>query len=413
MDKKYLKQVALYVLTSILSVSFILYVGYHLFYGLTQKVETAPASPETVGSTLTADAYLFREETVLHSTTSGGSVVAAVTDGERVGVGDTVAHRYDVSSPDVVAAIAEANEQIRVLTAMRENALSVRDTVSIDKEIYDIMQKIAASAEAGDAAGALSLRSSLRAALTKRAVVTGAKSDIEGEIAKMQAEKDALTNKLGTRRETSTVAKSGYFFADTDGYESVFTAERALSMSVADFRALCAENAKEPSATAIGKLVTDYVWYAACLVPFADTKNLTEGDTYPVSFSYNGDKTVEMSLTRLVRDGDTALLVFAADTMPQGFTYTRLQPIVITDNAYTGLRVPASALRVVDGVTGVYVLEGSVMHYRAVKLLIEGEDWCLLETAPEEDPPEGYVWLKQNEIVITKGRRLAEGRILS
>ena len=88
------------------------------------------------------------------------------------------------------------------------------------------------------------------------------------------------------------------------------------------------------------------------------------------------------------------------------------QPAEIGDNSYTGLRVPASAIRVVNGVTGVYVLEGSIMHYRAVKLIVEGEDWCLLEIEPQAEPPEGYTWLRQNEIVITKGRRLAEGRIL-
>ena len=74
--------------------------------------------------------YLFREETLLSSRSGSGSAVAAVPDGTRVGIGETVAHRYDVSSPDVVAAIAEADEQIRVLEAMRENTLSVRDTVT-------------------------------------------------------------------------------------------------------------------------------------------------------------------------------------------------------------------------------------------------------------------------------------------
>lgn len=412
MDKKYLKQVALSVLASILSLGAIAYIGYHLFYGLTQKVETAPASPETISSVITADVYLFREETLLQSRSGSGSAVAAVPDGTRVGVGDTVAHRYDVSSPDIVSAIAEADEQIRVLEAMRENTLSVRDTVTIDREIYNIMQKIAAAGRDGDGDGATAYRSDLRAALTRRSIVTGKASDVDGEIARVKAQRDALVGQLGARRDTTTVTQSGYFYASADGYESLFTSETALSMSAAQFRALTAESAKPLPSSAIGKLVTDYTWYAACLIPLTEADHLTEGKTYPVSFPYNGDTVLDMTLTRMVRDGDAVMLVFSSEEMPQGFTYTRLQPVEIADNVYEGLRVPASAIRVVDGVTGVYILKGSVMHYRAVRLLVEGEDWCLLENEPEDDPPLGHTWLLQNEIVITKGRRLAEGRIL-
>ncbi len=412
MDKKYLKNAVLYVLTSLLSLGVILYIGYHLFFGLTQKIETAPASPETIQNTILSDVYLFRAETLLRSQSGSGSVVAAVSDGTRVGIGDTVARRYDLSSPDIVAAIREADEQIRVLTAMCENTLSVRDTVSIDRDIYDIMQKIASSARDGDGDGATAYRGDLRLSLIRRDIVTGAATAAETELARVKAERAALIRELGACRETSTVSKSGYFYASADGYETIFTADTAREMTVSDFRALYEADAQPLADSVIGKLVTEHTWYAACLLSRSEAENLTEGEDYPVSFPYNGETSVRMTLSRMVREGDTVMLVFEADTMPQDFSYTRLQPAVIADTVYTGLRVPASAVRVVDGVTGVYVLQGSVMHYRAVKLIVEGEDWCLLENAPEEDPPEGYTWLRQNEIVITKGRRLAEGRIL-
>ena len=79
----------------------------------------------------------------------------------------------------------------------------------------------------------------------------------------------------------------------------------------------------------------------------------------------------------------------------------------------TGLRIPASALRAQDGVTGVFIRYGSTVYYRAVNILLENEDWCLAEMNPEADPPEGHQWLKQNDMVITKGRGLYDGRVLS
>ncbi len=413
MDKKYLKQVALYLLTSLISVGLIVYIGYHLFYGMTQKVETAPAAPATIQSVVEADVYLFREETLLKTAGTGGSVVPAVADGTRVGIGDIAVRRYDISLPDVVAAIAEADAQIAVLESMRDNTLSLRDTVTIDSEIYEIMQKITSAANAGDAAAALSLKADLRAALSRRSTVTGTASDIEGEIARVQSERTALTRQLGTLRETAAVSQSGYFYADPDGYETVFTADTARQMTPAEFRQLTEKAPAELPAGTAGKLVTDYVWYAACFVPAKDADNLSVGQNYTVSFPYSSETAVTMTLSRAVRDGDSVMLVFSTGTMPEGFTYTRSQPAVITDKSYTGLKVPASAVRVVDGVTGVYVRKGSVVHFRAAKILVESEDWCLFENEPAEDPPTGHVWLTQNEIVITKGRGLTEGRVLS
>ncbi len=413
MDKKYLKQVILYVLTSLLSIGVMLYVGYHLFYGLTQRIETAPAAPATVHSVIEADVYLFREESLLRCGVSGGSVIPNVPDGTRVGIGDTVAQLYDRSDPDTVSAIAEVKTEIAVLKAMKEHTLSVRDTLSIDQEIYKIMERIASAARCGDGAAALSCRTELRTALSRRAVITGVTADTDAELSRLEAKKAALTKELGVCRKTASAAKSGYYYAKADGYETIFTAETARTMTVDGFRTLCKAEAADLPADTVGKLVTDYAWYTACLIPYEKAGSLTEGNSYTVAFPHSGDLSLTMTLSRLVRDGDTAMLVFSTDRMPADFSYTRLQPAVITDNAYTGLRVPASAVRAVDGITGVYVLEGGMVHYRAVLLLAEGEDWCLLAADPSEEPPAGLSWLRQNEIVITKGRGLYEGRILS
>ena len=43
MDKKYLKRVALYVFAAVFSVGMILYIGYHLWNGITSKITTSPA----------------------------------------------------------------------------------------------------------------------------------------------------------------------------------------------------------------------------------------------------------------------------------------------------------------------------------------------------------------------------------
>ena len=62
MDKKYLKRVALYVFAAVFSVGMILYIGYHLWNGITSKITTSPALQVSRSFTVRADAYIVMSE---------------------------------------------------------------------------------------------------------------------------------------------------------------------------------------------------------------------------------------------------------------------------------------------------------------------------------------------------------------
>lgn len=410
MDKKYLKQVALYVLSVVLSIGLMLYIGYHLFYGLTQKTETATATVATVGSALEMDVYIFRDEDPL-AISETGSFVPNVADGARVGIGRVVASLYDASSPDTVSQIAGLEKQLAVLEQIKNSNLSVRDTSAIDGEIYDIVQNIAAASREGDGGNILSLRAALISEWNRRESLTGASSDIDGAIEQLRAEKDSLTRSLGPCRRQITAPRSGYYYAACDGYEGTFTAAAAETMSLSEFRALTRTD--PDTVENAGKLASSYIWYAVGVASRETGRTLIEGKVYPITFLYNEEKTLLLTLTRIVEEDGQAMLVFRGDTLPTDFRLTRSQPVSMVCEEYTGLRIPASALRSQGGVTGVYIRYGSTVYYRAVKIILEEEDWCLVEISPEEDPPDGHTWLKQNDIVITKGRGLYDGRVLS
>lgn len=410
MDKKYLKQVALYVLSVALSIGLLLYIGYHLFYGLTQKTETATATVATVGSALDMDVYIFRDEIPLPISQSG-SCVPSAADGEKVGVGRVVASLYDASQPDTVSRIAGLEKQLLVLEQIKNSNLSVRDTSSVDSEIYGIVADIVSAARRGDGAGIASLRATLISEWDRRASLTGSASDVDGAILRLQEEKEALTRSLGPCRQQVVTSRGGYYYSFCDGYEETFTAAQAESMSLSEFRALT--QTSPATASTAGKLATSYTWYAVGIASRESGKTMVEGMTYPVTFPHNDEKTLLLTLLRIVEEGDQAMLVFRGDTLPAGFLLSRSQPVSVVCEEFTGLRIPASALRSQGGVTGVYIRHGSTVYYRAVKIILEEEDWCLVEIHPEEDPPQGHTWLSRNDIVITKGRGLYDGRVLS
>ena len=227
MDTKYLKNFFIYCLTALVSVGLMAYIGYHVFHTLTTEVETQPARVTTTAEVVDADLYIFRDEIPLDSVSSAGTLIPAVGDGTRVGVGDVVSRRYEVFAPDILARIEEIDMQLSVIGRMQESRLSVRDTAGVDSEIYALLREISAAGASGDATSVLPLRASLTAALNRRDLLTGSLSGSEAAKVRLQSEKDALKARLWTCREEIRTTGSGYYFAECDGYRPNCTSDRS------------------------------------------------------------------------------------------------------------------------------------------------------------------------------------------
>lgn len=411
MDTKYLAKKTLNFLIMLVSAGLTLYIGYHMFYGLTQKMESEPALMAEITESVQASAYIFRDEVCLPASSLSGSRVPAVSDGERVGVGDVVSRHYDVTAPDTVARIAGLQTQLEVIDQMRRQQLSIRDTAAVETEIYDILAGIAAIGTSGECGSALSLRASLQAAMSRRHLLSGSSSDIETVYTALTAERNAQISQLGACRAEQTTPCSGYYYAECDGYESLFSPQKAQNITAAEFEQLIGTEPKNSDCA--GKIVRSTTWYAVCRLPAEREDDFTAGKSYELRFPYNEGETLTMRLLRTDSTEDEFLLVFSSDELPQGFRFTRAQTVVIGTRKIEGLRLPLSALRMSGRTTGVYILEGGVVRFRAVRILFEGEDYFLADPAPEEAPPEGMEWLQRNDFVITRGHGLTDGRVLA
>ena len=87
----------------------------------------------------------------------------------------------------------------------------------------------------------------------------------------------------------------------------------------------------------------------------------------------------------------------------------------------TGYRIPTDALDEYDGETGVYILVGTAVEFRRVTVIFEGNGYCIVKTY-EKDRAEGeaagtldsekYPYLYVNDLVITSGNDLYDGKLL-
>jgi len=104
---------------------------------------------------------------------------------------------------------------------------------------------------------------------------------------------------------------------------------------------------------------------------------------------------------------DTVLLSFSASEIPEGFSYMREQMVEIVRSSDSGIRLPKSALRVIDGEMGVYVLSANTVKFKRIEILYTSDSFYLVNGIDEKDPLGIY------DKVIVKGKDLYDGKVIS
>ena len=415
MDTEYLKRVFLYFCAAVLTVFLIFYFCYHLFNGFAPEITTEMAKEASAQDTLTLEGYLFRDEEVVYSS-FGGTVNYAVADGERVGIGDVLARAYAASDDGRIRRrTAEIGEQIKLLESSNiGEGVVISDTSATDAKIDSLLYSLRDDLAEGQFDYARRELDGLLIQLNKREIITGKVQNYNDRIAALETEKAALTARLSGNVQEITGPRSGYFFYGVDGYERLFDADALGTMTLDDFAALRSAQPEAVPAGAVGKLLDNYTWYVAVPAERALLDRFDEGVRYRLTFPYNYNLTLDMTLERAVteHEREDAVLIFACTSMPEGFSYLRVQNVEITMRAQSGILVPEEAVRIVDGVTGVYVLHGGKVEFRRIVILLQRDGDCIVDATLEAGKDE-IPFLAVHEHIITAGKDLYDGKVLN
>ena len=442
MDKAYLKRALLYLLAAVLSLALIVYIGYHVRRFFTREVETAPAKLTEQSFTARCDGYVFRSELTLRSG-AAGTVAPAIADGTHVHVGETVAEIYSGSDPLAQAELAASREQLALLEEYSATKRGAKDAAAVDRRIYALMTQMKSLGARNDLAGVCEMRSELLAELNERDVASGVSAgNFDELIAAVNASISDRKAKLGTVLATVDAPRTGWFYSSADGYEEIFDPEKLEQMSVESFEELVASVPAQTAGTA-GKLALDYKWYLAVEPGAADAAKLAEGSSCDVSFAYNGGQTITMTVERVVTGADKAkaLVILSSTRVIPGFSFSRRQTVDLTVETLSGLSVPRSAVRLVDGVEGVYVFDGVYANFRRIEVLREYDDVYLVktdveiaaETTDETQAAAEYAaetggdatetqkgfdpasapYLSENDLIIVEGKGMSDGKVIS
>lgn len=407
-----------YLLSIVLSVTVIIYLGYHFFSSFGNELDTQFALQVTENDVTEFDAYILRNETVVYSSASGG-VGYLFSDGTKVSIGSDIANIYgsiehsEQTRSDIIA----LDKKIELLTQSNStDGLAASDTQTIDNRIFNYYMTIRKSAEQGDYSGLSKRRDEFLTLSNKRQVITGKVESFNSVIEDLESEREYLTAGLDSASETVSAPATGFFYSTLDGYESVFTADAAIGLTLERFAAMIKSEPESYPANAIGKVTTDFRWYIAIEADREELRFYTEGNSYRVIFPYNNDTELTMTLSDIVAPdgGKRILLIFTTYEIPDGFAFLRMQPVKVVRNSYTGYKVPISAVRLVDGKQGVYILVGTTVNFRLIDIILECDDgyYIVAPRDPQNDPDYANK-LGLYDVIITGGRDLYVGKIIS
>ncbi|MBO4264724.1 MAG: hypothetical protein J5922_01420 [Clostridia bacterium] len=416
MNKEKAGKRILYFVTALVALLFCAYIIYHFVLSFSSSVESELALYITKDETITAQGYIFKNETLIRSASSGIANYSVI-NGEKVKKDGIIASIYSgTDDKSIEKKLDELDAKIDILTQSTKTlSYGFFDTSSLDAEIYEVYYLICQQMSRGEIQLANQKLEDLLVILNKRNLVIDSSMDFSAQIQFLRGEKSKLLLQYSNSGETITATKSGSFYVDADGYEDLFTADTALSMSYADFQELKTSLPSSNEGGRIrGKIASDFKWYLATEIPKAEMRFFEEGGIYRVNFPYNAETELDMLLERVVlnSDGESVVLVFSSLSSPAEFSFVRSQTVEIVKTEYSGYRVPSSAVRVLDGTMGVYIQKGYVVCFRRIVPLAEFDGYYIVKEDPNDDYDGEYEDLALYDAIITKGKYLYHGKVI-
>ena len=392
------------VVAGLLSVFFVVYVGYQAFRFFYSPYQTETVISYSVQDSLRSKGIFIRDETVL-SQPSQGVVSYVFEDAARVAGGETVAQIYpDMLSANNQKQYAILQTEIDALEACQSQAgLSALKADSFNKQINESIGKLIDARQTSDLTGIGDIRASITENLNKKQIITGTVTDFSQRISQLRQQQEQLD--IASASGTVTAPESGYFASYVDGFESTLSTQQASELSAGELDALIASQPQEEAA-GIGKIITDDYWYFAVTVSKEEAKKFSEGIQVELDFGITSFDEVPVEVTRMTQEENGRVgVVFRGNYMSAQLAQMRIQSVEINFKRYTGLRLNKSAIHYSDASAWVYKVSGLEMKKVPVEILYEGIGYVII---PDSQSETNQVSLFDQ--VITEGTDLYDGK---
>jgi putative membrane fusion protein len=375
------------------------------------SMDIEPVYPYTAEDTTTVSGFVIRDEDVLPNSTALLDITRS--EGERVGKGQTVAVAY--SSQDALDRKSDTESlemQLSQLKYAQSESLSSSAAVKLDSSIVADMLSLRSNVENGKFSAIETNVAELKALVLKRDFTYSDSKDLAAEIDSVSSKLASLKASAASDTKNITVDESGIYSAVVDGYEKVLTPDIVPTLTPSVLSSAAADSSVSSS---VGKLITGNTWYFAANMDETAAAAYKAGDAVTLRFAKDLDIDIATTVLRISdTESGQKTIVFSCDRYLPEITLLRRQTADIVHASFSGLRIPTEALRVENGVSGVYCLVGLQARFKPVDVVFKGDGYYLVEASKKSDNTKntGISSLRNGDQVVITTQELYDGKVI-
>ena len=392
--------------SALLSILVLIYLILQLSNFLSKNITTEFASAYEFDNKITADGYIIRDEETIASPGSG-VIGYCQQSGDKVAAQSVVAEAF--STEEQATAKSRINDIDKILTRMEKLQSSNRQMNAgaefIDAKIRENIFDMLEITDTGKMRGYSELAEQLLEYIDKKQMASGGSSDLNLSIASLVNERESLLSAVGSA-QSITCESAGYFVSSTDGYEG-----RLKSSDISELTAERLDGELNFEADKndgiIGKIISGNEWYVAVNMKTEQAKKLQKGQEVNIYLPMVTSEKLLCRVSAINQDysADRCMVAFMCDRMDIDLTNIRKETVEICVGSYDGLKVSSTAVRVNDGVTGVYVLSGINAAFKPIEILYSDSAYVICKNDVQNSSG-----LRIYDEVIVKGNDLYDGK---
>ena len=422
MDLNYLKSKAGYLLTAIISIFLVMYIGFQMKITASDEeyVEVVDRQTVTVKTELSGYMFMDEEGILKGDETQGWICIPMVESGSFVDKGTVVARVYPEGDEESARKIAQIDKQLKMLEESMSANQGIISTKEYDKAVTSAYYCVVGSGISGDLFKARFGVESWLLSQSKKNIAISLVQNYNAECRQLREQRQELVTSLGEGFDVKVTGTGRYYFT-SDGYEKSFDISIAQKGNYSEISSLLEglDSTEKPIGVSCGKLLYTTKWYFVTRLENGTAGLFKTGKKYAVEFEENSDKRMTLIYDRTVKspDGKEAYGVFYCNEMPMDFEAVRFQNVKIVSTTYEGLRIPTSSVRYVDSEVGVYIAKGNKVEFRRVKIIGEYAGSYIVKPSgdfakTEAEYSERGKYLAEFDTVITSGKNIYEGKYI-
>lgn len=351
-------------------------------------------------NSFSAKALVIRDELVMEKG-STGIFEPDVAEGDRIAayarLGTVVTG--EISEEKVKELNRLDGEIERITASVSASGILAIDDSKVDATLKLSLTNLSYSASKGDVAKAVQSAGDIKILAERKSGVTS--SEIaQGNLQSLISQRNAVADSLGGAHKTIYSPKSGMFSLHLDGMEEVLSFEM-LDNITPEHVDVYLELMEQRKPDGVCKIVNNYEWYIAVNVLSKEIDGMKVGGKYFVVFEDSGETELQGELTHISNTDDEGrqTLIFRFTHHIDSISAMRSINVKVCKEKYSGIYIPTSALRVREGVTGVYVQNEKSVIFRCVSIVYRTDEFVLVKETGEKQMGYSGIELYDNMIL--------------